>query len=107
MCKIILELTQSLALLFYTFAIFNVREGSVPFNDLSIPIPKWNTTHQKPSIFPVAGTTEPRLVFEKLSGRNGEAPLLRVGPKIVRVDCSLPTTRSRWAMRPLAISAAR
>ena len=43
-CQIVLELTQSLAFLFCTFAIFNVREGSVPFNNLSMLVPKWDTT---------------------------------------------------------------
>src|SRR5580658_429162 len=54
MCQIGLELTQSLALSFCTFAAFNVREGSVPLNNLSMLVPKWDTTHQKPSIFPVS-----------------------------------------------------
>src|SRR6266478_2821209 len=40
-CQIVLELTQSFALLFCTFAIFNVREGSVPFHNLSMLVPKW------------------------------------------------------------------
>src|SRR4029077_7226313 len=90
-CQIVLELTQSLALLFCTFAIFNVREVSVPFNNLSMLVPKWDTTHQKPAIFPVRGATEPRLVFEKLSGGNGDAPLLGMAQKVFAMDRTLPT----------------
>jgi len=90
-CQIVLELTQSLALSFGTFAIFNVREGSVPFNNVSLLVPEWGTTHQKPAIFPVSGATEPRLVFEKLSGCNRDAPLFRMAHKIFRMDRTLPT----------------
>src|ERR1700720_3291601 len=90
-CQIVLELTQSLAFLFCTFAIFNVREGSVPFNNLPMLVPKWDTTHQKPAIFPVSGATEPRLVFEKLSTCDRDAPLLRMAHKILAMDRTLPT----------------
>src|SRR5215471_7684642 len=41
-CKIVLELTQFLMLLLGTFAIFNVGEGSVPLNNLSIRVAKWD-----------------------------------------------------------------
>src|ERR1700721_795927 len=52
------------------FAIFKVREGSVPSDNCSMLVPKWYTTHQKPSISAISGATKARLVFEKLTGRN-------------------------------------
>src|SRR5579862_10053779 len=61
--------------LFGTSAIFNVGKGSVPFNNLSMGVPKRDTPHKKPPIFPIGRTAEPRLVFERLSGCNGTAPL--------------------------------
>src|SRR6202795_1035819 len=91
MCQIGLELSQLLARLFCTFAIFNVRESSVPFNNGSMLVPKWDTTHQKPAIFPVRGAKVPRLVFEKLPGRNRDAPLLGMARKIFAMDRTLPT----------------
>ena len=78
--------------LFSIFAIFNnVREGSVPSNNGSMLVPKWYTAHQKPPIFPVSGETEPRLVFENLSGCNRDAPLLVMAHKILVMDRTLPT----------------
>ncbi len=74
-----------------TLAIFNVREGSVPSDNFSMLVPKWDTTHQKPPIFPVSGATEPRLVFENLSGCNRDAPLLGMAHKIFGMDRTLPT----------------
>src|SRR5258708_1756337 len=71
-------------------AIFNVREGPVPSKNVCMRVPKWDTTHQKPAIFPVSGTTEARLVFEKVSGSNGNAPLLGMAHKIFRMDRTLP-----------------
>jgi hypothetical protein len=52
-----------------TLAIFNIREGSVPSDNVSMLVPKWNTTHEKPSISPVSGATEAHFFFEKLTGR--------------------------------------
>src|SRR5205823_13570902 len=72
--------------LFGMFAVFNVREGSVPFNNGSMLVPMWDTTHQKPPIFPVSGATEPRLIFEKLSGCNGDAPPLGMAHEILGMD---------------------
>src|ERR1700744_1072830 len=83
MCQICFELSQSLALLFCTLAIFNVRQGSVPFNNIPMSTPKGYPTHQKPPIFAVRGATESRLVFENLSGCNRNAPLLGVANKVV------------------------
>jgi hypothetical protein len=48
MREIGLELSQPFTLLLGALAIFNVREGSVPFNKVSMRVPKWDTTHQKP-----------------------------------------------------------
>src|ERR1700691_1332971 len=73
------------------FAIFNVREGSIPPNDPPMPISKGDTAHQKPSIFPISGATVARLVFEKLSGRNGDAPILGMAHKIFGMDRTQPT----------------
>src|ERR1700722_11910213 len=73
------------------FAIFDVRESSVPPHNLCMPVSKWDTTHQKPPIFPVSGATEPRLVFEKLSGCDSDAPLFGMAHKIFRMDRVLPT----------------
>jgi hypothetical protein len=74
-----------------TLAIFNVREGSVPSDNFSMLASKWHTTHQKPPIFPASGTTELRLVFENLTGRNGDAPLLGMAHKVFGMDRTLPT----------------
>src|ERR1700730_17793293 len=90
--KICLQLMQFLALLFCTLAILNIREGPVPSNNFSILIAKWNTAHQKPSVFPVSGANIPRLVFEKLPGCNRDAPLLGMAHKIFRMDGTLPTS---------------
>ncbi len=74
-----------------TLAIFNVREGPVPSDNISVLVPKGNATHQKPPIFPVSGATEPRLIFESLSSRDRDAPLLGMAHKILGMDCTLPT----------------
>jgi hypothetical protein len=91
MCQIGLELSQFFTLLLGTFAIFNVREGSVPVNDLSMLAPKWDTAHQKPSIITDSGATEPRLAFEKPTGRNGDAPILGMLCEIFGMDRTPPT----------------
>src|ERR1700722_10295659 len=72
------------------FAIFNVGEGSVPSGNLPMPVSKGNTTHQKPSIFPIRGATEPRLVFERLFGGNRSKPLLGMAYDIFGMDRMLP-----------------
>src|SRR5712671_5699862 len=74
-----------------TLAIFNVSKGPVPSKNVFLPVLKWDTTHQKPPILPVSGATEPRLVFERLSSRNRNAPLFVVAPKIFGMDRTLPT----------------
>src|ERR1700722_1424695 len=71
-------------------AIFNVREGPVPPKNVFMPVPKWDTAHQKPSIFLIRGATEPRLVFEELSGRNRDTPLFGIARKIFGMDGTLP-----------------
>jgi len=78
MCQIGLELSQSLALLFCPLAILNVREGSVPFNNVSMLIPKWYTTHQKTTDIP-------------RQRRDGIAPRLR---KPVRLQQRCATSRN-------------
>src|SRR5271169_639238 len=77
-------------LLFGLLSILDVGEGPVPSDNFSTLVPKWDTTHQKPAIFPVSGATEPRLVFERLSGCNGDAPLLGMAHKIFGMDRTLP-----------------
>src|SRR6266853_6558147 len=67
-------------------AIFNVRESPVPSKNVFMLVPKWDTTHQKPPIFPVSGATEARFIFERLSGCYGDAPLFRMAHKIFRMD---------------------
>src|SRR4029077_19784331 len=89
--KICLQLTQFLAFLFCTFPIFNVREGSVPINNVSTLAPKWDTTHQKPSIIALSGATEPRLAFEGSPGHNGDAPIFGMVSKIFGMNRTLPT----------------
>src|SRR4029077_13640083 len=70
--------------------IFNVRECPVPSKNVCMLVQQWDTTHQKPSVFPIRGATEPRLVFEELSARNGDTPLLGIARKIFGMDRTLP-----------------
>ena len=52
-------------------------------------VPKWDSTDEKPTIFPVR-TTESRLIFERFSSRNGRAPLLHMSFDVFRVYYRLP-----------------
>src|ERR1700722_17717823 len=74
------------------FAIFDVGEGSVPFDNPSTWVAKRDTTHQKPSVLPISGTTKPRLIFERLPGGDGDTPMLGMARKIVGMDRTLPTS---------------
>ena len=65
---------------FGTLAIFDVRENSIPPDDLSVLIAQRHATSQKPAIFPIRSATKARLAFERLACSKGRAPLFRIAP---------------------------
>src|ERR1700740_2267972 len=86
MREIGLKLTQFLALL---FAIFNVRQSSVPLDNISVLIAARNGPNQKPAIF-TACTAIAFFILERRAGRQRRSPLAQVLLEVVGVNGNLP-----------------
>src|SRR5271165_4666788 len=84
------ESFAALQVLLCFFALINVRQGSVPFDDVSMRIVQRHSPNQKPEIFSIRAPT-PRLIFERLTACQGSLPRFHVLIKIVWMNRGLPT----------------
>src|SRR4030095_13855649 len=94
-CEMGFELPPTLTLFFCLFAILDVRENSMPPEDISARIAHRYATSQKPAIFPGRGRTHACLVLQGLAGIEGGAPLVQKDLTIFRVTGSHPTSTRR------------
>src|SRR5271165_71933 len=85
-----LQLTQSLALQLGALAIFDVRQGPVPFQDLALLIAQRDSPHEKPAVF-ARRAAMPRLILKWLADGDRVTPLRYMLTVVVRMDCGLPT----------------
>ena len=64
------ESFAALQVLLCFLALINVRQGSIPFDDLSMRIVQWHSPNQKPEVFTIRAPA-PRLIFERLTALPG------------------------------------
>ena len=78
------------AILLCTFAIFNVCQGSIPLENISVLVAQGHSTDEKPTIFAV-GIALACLILERRAGCLRRSPLAQVLIQVAGVNYELPT----------------
>ncbi len=81
------------------FAIFNVDDKPVPFQDVPLLIPQRHGTFKQPAIFTIGLATDPHLRLERLASRQRRIPFFHVLLDVVGVKWSLRTPSSNPTFR--------
>jgi len=79
---------------FTALAIINIREDSIPSDDLAVLIAQRHGSNQKPPIFAICAAM-PHFVLERLTAFERCPPALHVQLKIITVNGGLPTAAGR------------